>query len=271
MLRTIIYSHNDYSDILQIQIDQMSSLQNKILLFNRGGFYLSNIRADAFDTIVFYDDVLPYASRLVSSLKAISDEYILFTHENDIFFGYDETIISQLVQAMEINNIDRIDLQSNGGYRLEGNRFIEINREVAVEDWNIVEIHHIQNEKMYIGKHNAKGTYVYNVQPSIWKRTSLIDLMEKSKHSTYRSIEYDVEDLCMNYNIYNLCCPTNTLRSGYNSCTTIYKYMHITKYGRLLPMNGSNITQHGNSYEDLAEDYKKLIIKYNLRENKRVL
>lgn len=247
----------------------MNCLPNKTLLLNRGDFFLANIRAAAFDSIIFYDDALPYASRLASSLRNISDEYILFTHENDIFFGYNETIMVHLVEAMKANNIDRIDLQSNGGYRVDGSRFIEINMEIPVAQWETIDIHNLQNDRMYIGRHNVKGSYVYNVQPSIWKRSSLIDLMDKSKHSTYRSIENDVEDLCMNYSIYNLYCPSNTLRSGYNSCTSIYRYMHITKYGKLLPMDGSNRTQHGNSYEDMAEEYRNLIVKHNLQDNKR--
>lgn len=269
-MQTIIYSHSDYCDVLQIQKDQMIHLQNKILFFNQGGQFLPyDIKKENFDNIIFYNDNLPYAARLESCLKRLSDEYILFTHENDIFLGYDESIIFQLVESMKLNNIDRIDLQSNDGYKEEGSKFIEIDREQPVAEWKTVDIKHLNKEKMYIGKHNVKGTYVYNVQPSLWKVSSFIDLMSRTKQSTYRSIEYDVEELCMSYNIYNLYCPTNLIKSGYNTCTNIYKYLHITKYGKFLPMNGSNRTIHGNSFEDVAVDYNNLIKKYNLKNSTR--
>ena len=66
----VVYSHTEYMDVLKIQTKHLSNYKNKILIINKSDKYeIYNEYKD----IIYYDDSLPYASRLLE-LKNISDE-----------------------------------------------------------------------------------------------------------------------------------------------------------------------------------------------------
>lgn len=259
-LTYVIYSHTEFLNFLQITCDYLENVNNKILIINRTE--INHELFNKFKEVIFYDDTLPYTNKVSEVLKKIDSKYILFTHEVDVPLSRDEIILNKFLELMELNKVDRIDLQPNGG---NSGQFIKIEKEKDVKDWSIVEVNEIENDGMYIGHHTDPNTYVYNVNPSIWKRETLIEIFETFKNRTYRDIEYgDVQNYCLKYKIYNLYSKNHTLRCGYMNSLPIYKYLHITHYRRLLRYGPPWICEFGWSYVDAAKEYIEIVEKYNL-------
>ena len=241
MLPYVVYSHTDYLDVLEIQTEYLKSYENKYLLINN-----SDIKSDIFSNykdIIYYDDALTYPSRLLS-LKKLNFEHILFIHDMDIVLYKDDLIIEDIYSKMIENNIDRVDLQ--------------FDRE------------HVPSNKLNIKEYNFylnKQTmgYAYNVNPSIWKLSSLLDVMIKYHTSTYRAIENDAQQYCKdNYLIYR---PYNEERSfycGYYECIYFFKFLHITHHGEYLPL--SNFSQLDQQFID---EWLRIVDKFNLRNNNK--
>jgi len=260
-LTYVIYSHTEFLDLLKITYDYLENVDNKILLINK-----SNHEHDIyskFKKVLFYDDSLPYTNKVSEALSKIDSKYILFTHEVDVPLKRDESILDKFIQLMELESIDRIDLQPNGG---QSGRFIKILKDKKVEEWPHIEFNEIDNDDMCLGLHTNPDTYIYNVNPSIWNRNSLIEVFETFKGRTYRDIEYgDVQNYCTKFKIYNLYSVNHTLRCGYMNSLPFYKYIHITHYRRLLRFDGTWKCEFGHTYIDAAEEYTEIVNKYNLR------
>ncbi len=127
----------------------------------------------------------------------------------------------------------------------------------------------LTKEDYYLGEHVEKYTYVFNVNPSIWKKDSYMELLTNFQDRTYRNIEYDdVQEFCSKYRILNL-YTRNVLHCGYLKCLPFYKYLHITHYQRFLRFNESFTDEFGQSYRDAAKEYSEIVETYNLKEGKR--
>jgi hypothetical protein len=177
--------------------------------------------------------------------------------------------MSKLVDLMELKSIDRIDLQVNGG---NSGDFIEINPSLGVNEWPNITHNHIDDDKMYVGRHDVPNTYVYNVNPSIWRRDALIDIYSKFSNRTYRDIEYDDTQsyVTEKYLIYNLYSVNHKQHCGYLTPLPFYKYLHITHYRRLLRFNETFTTEFNQSYIDTKEEYINIVNKYNLKHGSRI-
>jgi hypothetical protein len=265
-LTHVFYSHTEFLDMLKIASDYSKDIKNKVLLINDGEIP-SEIK-DNFDTIIYYDDSLSYSDKLVTSLSKVQSKYILFTHEVDVILNYDKKIINKLVDLMQLKDIDRLDLQPNGG---NSGCFIKIDEDADVTEWSDITPSELNDDDMYVARHTDPTTYVYNVNPSIWKTTSLIDVFNTFRGRTYRDIEYDdVQAYCVNkFIIYNLHSVNQKKLCGYMKSLPFYKYIHVTHYRRLLRFDGSFRDQFGQSYIDAAEDYTNIVNKYNLKEGNR--
>ena len=56
---------------------------------------------------------------------------------------------------------------------------------------------------LFLIKNTNPRHYLYNVNPAIWKRSCLLEILNKFPHKTYRSIElFDVQKYCVKFNIY---------------------------------------------------------------------
>ena len=132
------------------------------------------------------------------------------------------------------------------------------------DEWN-----QLSQEDYYLNEHTDPTTYIFNVNPSIWKTSSLLELFTVFNDRTYRNIEYDdVQNYCTKYKIYSL-YARNVLHCGYLKCLPFYKYLHITHYQRLLRFNGSFKDEFNQSYIDAAKEYTEIVNKYNLKQGKR--
>lgn len=252
MINYVTYSHTDYLDVLEIQEHYLSEYPNKTLLINK-----SNINSDLyskFNKIIFYDDNLPYASRLLS-LKDLNDEYILFHHETDIVIKKDDNIMEDLVSLMKQNDIDRVDLQWR-----DQNKWNPETRKINIHDFKL-------------SKQENIWDYIFNVNPALWKLSAFLDVHNKFKNEKYKTIEWEnieggdlaIQKYCKDLNFYKL-WSDNPLNSGALICLYFFQYIHITKNGHWYPKN-----QHDRfvgNYQAM-EEYNKIIEKFNLGSGKR--
>ena len=98
MIPYIVYSHTDFLDILRAQTYYLKSYDNTILLINKSDMELSDLYSN-YKQVVFYDDTLPYAGRVLT-LSELNLDYALFIHDIDIVINRDHSIIEQLLEKM---------------------------------------------------------------------------------------------------------------------------------------------------------------------------
>jgi hypothetical protein len=231
MVPICVYSHSEYSDVLQICKDYHG---------NRASYLLTDIAhggatVDKFQRVVRYDSTVPYASRLLK-LKDFGEEYLILMHDIDIPLHIDETKVEGVLDWMKSEGIDRVDFQ-NDATSVEATVSGEFVKQVDV------------------------GNYIYNVNPSIWKVESLLKIARNFSYATYRTIEYLPTQLfAKTMNIYK--CRGNSTRIGYMECPDYFQYMHITHHGQWLPRENNYL----NAKE--AKEYAAICDKY-LRDSKR--
>jgi hypothetical protein len=246
-LPLVIYSHTDFLDILKIQTFYTKHIKNKVLLINDAQLDKSII--DCFDKIIFYKDEHPYAKRL-GNLREISANSILLLHDNDILIYKDLGVINRLNRYLVTNQIDRIDLQylpntiDSTVLRVEDENF-------SFTLWS-----------------QTPQTYMFNVNPSIWKLSSLMDIVDTFCDKTYRNIELDpVQSYCSKYKIFKL-FHHSYMNCGYFKCLPFFVFLHITHGGKLLNSNGVSSYGHPPIEPFLQKEYD-FIIKNFLTNTKR--
>jgi hypothetical protein len=242
MINYVIYSNTDYLDILKIQTEFTKNLKNRTLLINQNDLELSNLYEN-FNEVVFYNDHEPYASRLLN-LSKLGYDYILFIHDIDILININEKTIDDLIDFSRKNKIDRIDLQ-----------WFDKSYNPNSKIYNL----ETQEYKFELVKQDNPNGYIYNVNPSIWKLSSFIDLMFNFRNENYRTIEgYQTQLFAKKLEIYKLYLNPY-LECGYFKCLPFFIFLHITHGGKLLPKeNESNgLTQAIQiEYEDIIKKFK---------------
>ena len=176
-------------------------------------------------------------------------------HDNDILLSKSDKL-HMLATVFQHRKMDRLDLKHTPLRNVSD--FININYE-----YELVRQHYFKN-------HPKMGTnYVYNVNPSIWKKQALLETMKEFHNLGYREIEQEaVQKFCSKKNFYEIHCPNQKIRhAGHFLCSDIFVFLHITHGGKFLPKDGTNV--YGQSYRDVANEYKAIINRYNLMENER--
>lgn len=240
----IIYSNSSYLDVLQIQTDYITKNNNDVILFiDNNNLDLSEIY-NKYKEVIFYNENDTYATRVLSCLKQIKYDYFVFIHDIDILLDYNKNVLFDLYNTAKEYNYDRIDLKYSN--KLLDNKI------------------RFNNSGLYIIPQTNPSDYIYNVNPSIWKKNSFIEILENFKHKTYRTIEdMDVQNFCVKYKIFKLYSET-FLKCGYFECVDIFKFLHISHNGKLLPLNKTYTTVYGQPYTDIKDEYLDIVDKYNL-------
>tara|TARA_R110001583_G_scaffold16819_1_gene68746 strand:+ start:9113 stop:9931 length:819 start_codon:yes stop_codon:yes gene_type:complete len=250
MLTFVVYSHTDFLDILKVQTYYLNSqisinntYNNKVLLINHSDKDISDI-SPYYDRIIFYDDTLPYASRLCE-LNALQDEHILFVHDIDVIVKYNNDELNKLYSVMKDKELDRIDLKY---YPL----FIE--NEIKVK-----------NE---YGYHlvPSQGSYRYNVNASIWKVSSFLEIMTQFNQYSYRQIEEpEVQNFCKKYRIFTFTADSY-INCGHFGCMPFFQYIHLTHGGKLLgkTTNLNDLGPYQNLHSTLQPVYHSILEDFDL-------
>ena len=238
----VVYSHTEFSEILKIQIDNIRNIKvNKILFINKN----ENTYED-FDEVYFYDDSLPYASKLKYCLNLIDEEKILFVHDNDILLNIDMSFMDKLSDCMDKHGVNKIDL-----------------KESPYEKENVLQI----INDVHVFEQDNPFQYIYNVNPSLWKREYLLKIVESFPNATYRDIEsYQIQQFCKDFK-FAILKSYSPLECGYYKCNSFFKFLHVTHNRVFLRLNERCVNSQGQSYIDMKDDYKSMVDDYNLRES----
>ena len=248
-IKIFVYSHSSFLDLFQIQIDYLSGIGDMILIINKNDEKLDDVYKN-FEEVIFYDDSLPYGYRLLNTIKEVPYDYFIFIHDNDIVFHIDKQKVNSMFNFLRENDYDRVDFQ-------------------LAYDFDTIKGHEITDDDLYYIKSSNTDTtnkgYPYNVNPSIWKKETLIDIMEKFGFRDYRTIEHpDTQNYVVKYNIFKL-FSKNKFQCGYFTCLEPFRYIHITHSQRYLNIDTLPI----GSCDDIKDEYKKIVNKYNLKNSSK--
>jgi hypothetical protein len=246
MNNCIIYSHSSYIDILRVQTDffHKKNYFNLTLFINSNCILPTDITSK-FDKIFFYEESLTYPSRILQCLHKYNEEVFLFIHDIDILLEMDNEVISKMYNMMADSEIDRIDLKQT---------------EKIISNENI-----LVNDELSLIKQTDPNKYIYNVNPSIWKKKSFSDILSRFSNRTYRDIEMiDVQNYCTKYNIYKLYSSLEK-KCGYFNCSVFFVFLHISHSGKLLELNESFTTMYNQSYYDVKNEFIDIKQNYKLQ------
>jgi hypothetical protein len=262
MINYIVYSNSSYMDVLEIQTDHIKNKGNVTLFIDDNNKDLEYIY-EKYDSVIFYKDSDPYSERLFNCLNQYKHDYFLLIHDIDILLETDDHKLKSILDFMEKNKIDRVDLKY--GERLISSSVINISSNNPSE-WNEITNNEIIDGLCMV-KQEDPSNYIYNVNPSFWLKSTLLDITGKFKNKTYRNIEGDdVQWYSTNFNIYRL-SSVNYKKCGYYNCTNVFVFLHISHNGKFLPLNETRTTVYGQSYEDISLIYDNIVNTYNLKKS----
>ena len=179
----VVYTHSDYSDIWAPMVDFVERNCKPLHISFAMNKVPSDLRFNEY-TIYTYDDTQTYPARLVEICKKISSDYILFFHDMDILVQFDLDHFKTLMNWVLENQIDRFSL---GMY--PSSCF-----ETYIHDMPVAKL----------GKDICDWYCTpYDVGPSIWKRSTLQELMTEFQEETYRTIEASgIQDRLLTKKVY---------------------------------------------------------------------
>jgi len=238
-LPLIVFSHSEFSDILsaQIELNQDLHFSERILLINNG-FNNDEIKSK-FDKIIYYDQYLNYPKRL-SLLNELDYKYVFFIHDIDLILESSNEFIEKIYNIVKTNKIDRVDFQNFMAYN---------------ENYPSIKIDGMDDVKLV--KQTDSRFYPYNVNPSIWKLSTLLDIMgeEKIKDKDYRGIEEEyTQNYVSKYNIFKFYDIDNQL-IGYYNCSKYFQYLHVTHGRELVPLGFKMSGEVNEKYKSIRNKF----------------
>jgi len=264
MINYVIYGNTDYLDVLQIQTDYISGRGNLTLLLNENSLDLTNLYAK-YDKVIFYNGNDPYATRLLTCIEKMDNDYFLFIHDIDILVNMDNEYIEKFYDFLRTYNFDRIDLKFTDTIT-DNSLIIKSDKHTDVNEWSAVFKNELQSG-IYLVMQSDPKDYIYNVNPSIWNRMSLLKILSAFKSKNYRTIEeMDVQNFSKQFKVFKLYSDVK-LDCGYFKCLDIFTYLHISHSGKLLPLNQTFTTVYGQPYNDVSHEYVKIVDKYDLKKS----
>jgi hypothetical protein len=131
-----------------------------------------------FDETIVYDAIARWPQKMIRILLEITEEYVFFVIDNNIFVdNFDNKELQRYIKYMVDNDIDQLRM--------------------------IPSCVSIPSEENDIGIYeNTSKSYVFSQQPAIWKKETLIEILDKFSHTDYRTIERESEKYCSQYKNY---------------------------------------------------------------------
>ena len=172
-LKWITHTHTDCYDVCKIYDGEMPSKlwgdqfwENHYYLIN-SEYKFKKEELKLSGNFFYYEDDLFYPLRLLNILSNINSEIIVLDHEDMIL--YDKANLDEINKALNLienKNLDSI-------------RFIK----------NInAKYNEIENSEVEIIDKNSE--WIFSIQPSIWRRDSLISLLKRNLNVNIWQLEY---------------------------------------------------------------------------------
>jgi len=149
-VRSIVYSHSDYFDVLEIFLEQQKKFGiEDIIIFSNTEFNEEN------DHCIYKEDQ-SYSEKLKSCLGQIEDDYILYQHEDMFLYdSCDTEKIQGYLDFLKDSDYSFLRLSKTGNCILSK----------ASVDYPLYEI-------------SSSSQDFFAVQPTIWKRVDFIKFLE---------------------------------------------------------------------------------------------
>jgi hypothetical protein len=262
----VIYSHSEYIDILNISNKFLKFYKNKILLIDTN--FKNDEYLDYFKDIIYYDSREPYSSRLLK-LNVIKDDIILFMHETDVLIKYDIDILNNLIKYIIDNNIDKIELQHCAW---------PPDKTPLKQTYNMNNKEIYFNELCNLYKIDNPNFFVYNVNPTLWRKESFLNIMSKFNNYNYRQIESKPVQIytASNFNCFSLKC-NKYVKCAHFTCPLFFQFIHLTHYGKFAQLknkfyDNKNFKHLNNTYlldNEVYELYIKEIYEPYIKNSRR--
>ena len=250
----VIYSHSSFLDIVEITTDLLKKYKNKVLLIDENFNQEENYK-DNYVKILKYKNNDPYATRL-HQIEKLDDEMIIFTHEVDLLIKYDANILNQFQDFMKENNIDRIEFQHCAPpCHIDKRKFCS-KEEIDFKD--ICKLYRTDNPEMI-----KYGYALYNVNPAMWKKDSLLKLVKKYPHLRYKNIEPNLgitKDLA-EMKSYSLLVK-NPINCGHFVSDSFYLPLHILRHGKIFDPRPMKKSYNVEMDKEILQIYNEIIKKY---------
>ena len=259
MIPFITYGHSDYIEILRIHVNGFGNSLWKHILFINSSIDPDDEVLTRFDQVIYYDDSKPYASRMLECLQQVKEDYFLLILDTDIMLSVHTKTIDNFFDCMRLHDFDRIDLKQT--FNFASSMIID------TSCWKTVLSKDI-GDSLYLVKAEDPNDYIYNLNPSIWKKDSFVDMLTQFPNHNYRQIEGgDVQQYCKKFKVFKLHAK-KFLECGWFRCVHEFKFLHISHGGRLLPLNDEFVTPSGQSYVDCYQEYLNIYSMYKLKDIK---
>ena len=225
----VMYTHSDVKDVWLPFFGQTEKFMNdyhKIIFVNKRDSKIPS----SFQTCI-YDDSMNYKDRLLKCLKEINDELIIFHHED--MFLYDSPDIERLDKYTEfLSNMDDMSFI----------KLIRGGNEVGIPS-------KVYPELKYITKNFE---YIFAIQPTIWKKSKLIEMIEHSASGNIWEFEVHAQKACRDRNIYGFYVDDGGIQRGkYHWDSKVYPYV-------------ATAVVKGKWNNEYLFELNKLFIKYNI-------
>jgi hypothetical protein len=220
----LLYTHSDYNDILNLTLKRLKKHFDGVDLFicTNNAKYIHDTYSEYNATVYEYDDSLPYTSKLLSALKQIKTEYVLFNHDNNILYKDVHTVVlNGILDTMTAQNMDTVRLSYCGITPPD------------ISDSSLVKVN--------------RGGYYLSVFPAFWRTSSLIALCERFKDVTYRQFEFG-ETQHYAARLKNYYISSTKDYPPYNS--VYYPAFHAIQHGLWC------VLMHEQEVLDIAKEYK---------------
>jgi hypothetical protein len=213
-----IYSHSEYFDVLQIQMDYLTKLfkgsQQPIYLFADKNY---DKPVELTYKTILYDGNASYMQRLATSIEQVPEPYFILSHDNDILIHYDAPTIGQLIASMKEHKIDCIQLTHND--KNKGTR-------IKITD------------TLYIAPHSKDDPYAFSVRPRLWERGVAKEFFSANSgkgyiHSENNNVQKYIKEKIATYELVS----EKSIQSHFSvnfGCPTSpeYVFIHITNTGK---------------------------------------
>lgn len=202
-----IFTHTDYHEIFLISLRRFEKFAPSFQIIIFTNDIIQNI--DVKYRQIQYNDTDVYTTKMLSCLSLLDYEYIIFIHDNNALYeNVSENQISHYTDCMKTYHIDQLRLNKNGVGNAPYNEVCSTIYDISIT-----------------------SSYIYSVQPAIWKLSSLIDIMYKNNYS-YRDIELNINRYMLSYKNCFYYDNEDTFINTERHKSNLFPTIHLTQYGK---------------------------------------
>ena len=222
----VVYTHSDVKDVW---IPFFGQTKKYLKGFKKYIFVDKDVGEIPSDyEKVLYDDSKIYRHRFLSCLKNITDEFVIIHHED--MFLYGEADVERL-----INYQNRLTNQYSFVKLIRGGKGEGKPDEVYPE----------------LKKMDKSFDYIFAIQPTIWKRDKLIELLEHSGGDTIWEFEVAAQKTCKDRNILGYYVDDGgTKRGSLHWDSKVYPYVATA-----VVKGKWNTKEYPKELEDISVEY----------------